>query len=172
MSSAESNMTIRLPPIVCFVGRSNSGKTTLVAQVLQELCRRQLRVGALKHASHGFQMDQPGKDTYHFRQAGAVAVGIASPSECAIITSTDTPTTLMELAAAMPRELDLIVCEGFASHDAPKIGVHRAEYPLPDGLQNLRAVVGSKSPYPTLPQLEASNIPAIADLVLLICSDS
>lgn len=162
-------MTTSKTPILCFIGRSNCGKTTLVAQVVAELCSRGFLVGALKHASHGFHMDKPGKDTFHFREAGAHAIGIASDTERAVITTTERPTTLHELAAALPDELDIIICEGFASYDAPKIGVHRDESPLPAGLDGIVAVVGESMHYEKVPTFQAADVSTICDHTLMTC---
>ena len=85
------------PPVLCFVGLSGCGKTTLTARVIESLSMQGYKIGALKHASHGFQMDKRGKDTDRFRQAGAYAIGVASDTERAVITSTPTPTSLAEL---------------------------------------------------------------------------
>lgn len=54
------------------------GKTTLVEQLIPRLRERGLRVSLLKHAHHAFDVDQPGKDSYRHRQAGAGEVLIAS----------------------------------------------------------------------------------------------
>jgi molybdopterin-guanine dinucleotide biosynthesis protein MobB len=154
------------PPILCFVGLSGCGKTYLTSQVIESLTLRGLKIGALKHASHGFHLDKPGKDSHRFRSAGAYAIGIASDTEQAVITSTETPATLAQLADAMPAGLDLILCEGFAAHDAMKIGVHRDCAPLPTGVDGLVAVVGCGAPYPDLPTFEADELDAICELVL------
>ena len=50
--------------VVGFVGTSGSGKTTVIEQVVARLADTGLRVGVLKHARHGFDMDRPGKDSY------------------------------------------------------------------------------------------------------------
>ena len=157
------------PPLLCFVGLSGCGKTRLAARVIESLSMRGLKIGALKHASHGFQMDRPGKDTHHFRQAGAYAVAVASDTERAVISSTATPTSLAELVESLPPGLDLVLCEGFASQEAVKIGVHRPSAPLPPGIQGVVAVVGQDSPYPQVPALEAGELEAICQFVLKTC---
>jgi len=120
------------------------GKTTLVARVIEHLSMSGLRVGALKHSSHGFQMDREGKDTFRFREAGAYAVGISSANERAVITSTAEPTSLADLAAALPADLDLIVVEGYRNENAPTVEVHRGDRVLMSragGFDNLIAIV-------------------------------
>jgi molybdopterin-guanine dinucleotide biosynthesis protein B len=162
-------MSTNSTPVLCFVGLSNCGKTTLTAQVIESLSMQGLKIGALKHASHGFHMDRPGKDTDRFRQAGAHAIGIASDTERAVITTTAKPTTLAELVRALPPGLDLVLCEGFASEPARKIGVHRDRSPLPAGLQGLVAVVGECPAYPDLPSFDAGDLDGISRFVLESC---
>lgn len=157
------------PPVLCFVGLSGCGKTTLTAQVIESLSMQGYKIGALKHASHGFQMDKRGKDTDRFRQAGAYAIGVASDTERAVITSTATPTSLAELVQCLPAGLDLVICEGFAAHSAMKIGVHRAEAPLPAGVQGLIAVVGETRGYPDLLAFHSSELDSICRFVLESC---
>lgn len=66
-------------PIVCIVGKSNVGKTTLLEGLITELKRRGHRVATVKHDVHGFEIDQPGKDSWRHAQAGSDAVVISSP---------------------------------------------------------------------------------------------
>lgn len=159
-------MNSATPPVLCMIGLSGCGKTTLTAQLIESLAMRGLKIGALKHASHGFQMDKRGKDSDRFRRAGAYAIGVASDTERAVITSTATPSTLAQLVDAMPPGLDLVLCEGFASEPAMKIGVHRESAPLPPGLEGLVAVVGADSPYSELPTFEANELETIAQFIL------
>lgn len=166
MSLAKPAVT---PPILCFVGLSNCGKTMLTARVIKSLAGRGLKIAALKHASHGFHMDKPGKDTDRFRTAGAHAIAIASNTERALITSTSTPTSLAELVDSLPTGLDLVLCEGFASEPAMKIGVHREQAPLPADLDGLIAVVGEGAPYPDLPCFDAEDVEKISQFVLQSC---
>ena len=62
-------------PILSFVGRSNSGKTTLIERVIPELVRAGYKVATVKHAGHGFDLDTEGKDSWRHKQAGASSVG-------------------------------------------------------------------------------------------------
>ena len=67
------------PALVAIVGKSDSGKTTLIEKVVPELVRLGLRVGTVKHDAHSFEIDHPGKDSWRHGQAGAEAYVIASP---------------------------------------------------------------------------------------------
>ncbi len=156
-------------PLISFVGLSGCGKTSLMAQVIESLSLRGLKIGALKHASHGFAMDRPGKDTFRFRHAGAHAIGIASDKECAVIRTTTEPASLAQLVALLPVGLDLLLCEGFAAHEADKIGVHRDTAPLPAGIPGVIAVVGDSSNYSEVPRFNADDLEAICAFVLARC---
>ena len=161
----------RTPPMVCFVGPSGVGKTTLVAQVIQHLSDRGLRVGALKHASHSFQMDRRGKDTHRFRVSGARAIAIASPTERALITTTERRTTLLELAATLPDNLDFIVAEGWKSEGAPKVEVHRGDAPLLSYGGELEGLIAIATDRPgahevAIPQFSLEDVAQLCEYIL------
>lgn len=118
------------PPQVHFVGRSGSGKTTLIATLIEYWTARGLRIGAVKHASKAFQMDHRGKDSHRFRSSGAAGVAIASPTEFAVISTTETPMTSADLVAQLPADLDAILVEGFKGDGGLTLEVHRGSRPL------------------------------------------
>ena len=78
-----------MSPIVSVVGRSNSGKTTLVVKLLRELKQRGYRVATIKHSDHDFEIDRPGKDTWGHYEAGADIVVISTPAKMAMIERLD-----------------------------------------------------------------------------------
>ena len=55
-------------PIVSIVGKSDSGKTTLIEKLLPELTRRGYRIATVKHDVHGFEVDREGKDSWRHKQ--------------------------------------------------------------------------------------------------------
>ena len=57
--------------VIGLAGWSGAGKTTLLVRLIPELNRRGLSVSTLKHAHHDFDVDQPGKDSFRHRAAGA-----------------------------------------------------------------------------------------------------
>lgn len=119
-----------LPPVIGFAGTSDSGKTTLVTRVMTLLSQRGLRVGAIKHAAHGFQLDPAGTDSSRLREAGAAAVGLAGPTGHMVVVGSDRGATLAETISSLPSDLDLVVVEGFKHAPIPKVEVHRAGRPL------------------------------------------
>ncbi|MBI4472863.1 MAG: molybdopterin-guanine dinucleotide biosynthesis protein B, partial [Acidobacteria bacterium] len=71
-------------PILCFVGRSNSGKTTLIERLVPELVRAGYKVATVKHAGHGFDLDTEGKDSWRHKRAGASSVIVLSNGSLAM----------------------------------------------------------------------------------------
>jgi molybdopterin-guanine dinucleotide biosynthesis protein MobB len=106
-------------PIVSFVGNSNTGKTTLIEKVIPELKKLGYRVAVVKHAHHGFEMDQPGKDSWRFAQAGSDLVVIASPQKIVLIEQTDKELYLDKLIPRIADKVDVILTEGYKGYQHP-----------------------------------------------------
>lgn len=103
------------------------GKTTLLERLLPEIKKRGYRVATIKHDVHGFDIDQPGKDTWRHARAGSDIVVISSLQKIAIIEKVDTEKTLDEIIKKIdPDHLDLIITEGYKKQDKPKIEVFRS----------------------------------------------
>ncbi|MEG1097892.1 MAG: molybdopterin-guanine dinucleotide biosynthesis protein B, partial [Raoultibacter sp.] len=102
--------SIKLPsPAVSFVGRHNSGKTTLIEGVIACLVAGGLNVGSVKHHSHqGFDIDIPGKDSYRHRAAGARETVIASPGQIARIRTIEGEKECSDILDTMPGH-DIVV---------------------------------------------------------------
>jgi molybdopterin-guanine dinucleotide biosynthesis protein B len=115
--------------VIGFVGASGSGKTTLITALVPLLSRRGLRVAVLKHARHGFDMDRPGKDSYRAREAGAAQVLIASRERWVLMGEAQPGLVEPPFAELLdrfdPREIDLVLAEGFAGEPYRKIEVYR-----------------------------------------------
>lgn len=112
-----------MTPIISIAGVKNSGKTTLIEKLIPTLKSRGLRVAALKHDAHGFEMDHRGKDTFRFAEAGADAVGISCPNKVAHIELMERETSPEEFLQRLSRPTDLLLAEGFKSCPYPKIEV-------------------------------------------------
>ncbi|HHW07185.1 MAG TPA: molybdopterin-guanine dinucleotide biosynthesis protein B [Clostridia bacterium] len=114
-------------PLVSIVSaRSGTGKTTFMEKLIAELVRRGYKVGAVKSDAHGFEIDKPGKDSWRFTQAGAVATAIVGPRKFAFIQETKTKKDLDEVAGLM-QDVDLILVEGYKMAMKPRIEIVRAE---------------------------------------------
>jgi molybdopterin-guanine dinucleotide biosynthesis protein B len=113
-------------PVVSIVGKSNVGKTTLLEKLIRELKSRDYRVATIKHHTHEFDMDKPGKDTWRHARAGSDVVVLASPTKLALIKRLDQEMNLDSIAAMAP-DVDIILTEGYKSGSKPKIEVSRKE---------------------------------------------
>ncbi len=115
-------------PILGFAAFSGTGKTTLLTQTIPILRQQGLRIGLIKHSHHNFQIDQPGKDSFRLREAGASPVMLVSTHRRAIITEftpAREPRLDDQLQVFDQSELDLILVEGFKAEQFPKIELHR-----------------------------------------------
>lgn len=113
--------------VVAFVAKSNTGKTTLLEKVIQELEKRGYRIGAIKHDAHSFDIDHPGKDSHRLAAAGATTMLITSPEKLALIKRHARTPPLEELVATYFNDVDIVLTEGFKRSSLPKIEVHRKE---------------------------------------------
>ena len=116
-------------PALAIVGRHNSGKTTLIEQLIAELVRRGRDVGSVKHHSHvGFDIDYPGKDSYRHRAAGARETVIAAPGQIARIKSVEGEIECSDIVRSMPGH-DIVVVEGYRKSGLPTIEIMRSQHP-------------------------------------------
>ena len=113
--------------IIGLAGWSGSGKTTLVTNVIPVLVKRGLKVATVKHAHHEFDTDQPGKDSWLHRQAGASEVAIVSSRRWAIVheLGQESEPPLGEVLAKLS-PVDLVIVEGFKRNLHPKLEVYRS----------------------------------------------
>jgi len=152
-------------------GWSGSGKTTLMTALIPELVCRGMSVSTLKHAHHAFDVDQPGKDSWRHRQAGAREVMISSQNRWALmheLRGAPEP-TFDELVRRMS-PVDLLLVEGFKRHPHPKIEVYRPSLgkPLLHPEDPLVVAIASDETLPgvTLPWLPLSDASAVATFIL------
>ncbi|NWF77089.1 MAG: molybdopterin-guanine dinucleotide biosynthesis protein B [Chloroflexi bacterium] len=154
-------------PVVSIVGKSQSGKTMLVEQLIAEFKRRGYKVAALKHSRSGIEIDQPGKDSWRFAQAGSDAVLLSSLDKLAFIKNLDHELNIEEIMPVIGPEFDLVLVEGFRKSKIPKIEVHRKE--LGDDLlcspEELSAIVTDESLDIDIPQFPWGDTVAVADFI-------
>jgi len=152
-------------------GWKNSGKTTLVEALVRDITGRGHRVSTVKHAHHAFDLDQPGKDSFRHRHAGAGQVLIASRARWALMTELrdDEEPSLGDLLARLD-PVDLVLVEGYKRDRHPKIEARRAAT-----AQNLIAeddatieAVASDAPLDGLavPVFDLDDVRGIADFIL------
>ncbi len=135
--------TTELTPIVSVIGRSDSGKTLFLEGLIPELKRRGYTVAIVKHNVHGFDIDQPGKDSWRCAQAGADKVMISSSNKWALISRVDSELSLAEIQQLL-NGVNIILTEGYSQCSAPKIEIIATDAgaPLFSG-QNLIALFGT-----------------------------
>jgi molybdopterin-guanine dinucleotide biosynthesis protein B len=166
-------------PILGFAAFSGTGKTTLLTQLLPILKVQGLRIGLIKHSHHDIQIDQPGKDSFRLREAGASPVMLVSSHRRAIITEFSEikePVLDEELLAYDQSGLDLILVEGFKATAFPKIEVHRQELNKPflySDDPNIIAVASDvKLELPTpLHCLDINQPEQVAEFIVQYCRD-
>ena len=150
-------------------GWKNSGKTRLVSRLVTEFTARGLTVSTIKHASHGFDIDQSGTDSDQHRQAGATEVLISSGRRWALMHELSGPEPGLEALLAHLSPVDLILVEGFKNEAHPKIEAHRATtgHPLiaPDN-PTVRAIAADTAIHTHgLRRFDLDDIPSIADFI-------
>jgi molybdopterin-guanine dinucleotide biosynthesis protein B len=158
----------RIPPIVCIIGHSGTGKTTLLENLIPELSSRGLRVGTIKHDVHGFEMDKPGKDSWRHKQAGAMTTIISSPNQIGMVMDVDHDHSLDELSAFFPG-VNIILVEGFKRAKRPKIEIFRSGLrtePLSRDDDFLIALISDSRVDLGVPRFSRDNIQGLADFVI------
>jgi molybdopterin-guanine dinucleotide biosynthesis adapter protein len=156
--------------VLGIVGWSGAGKTTLITRLIPLLARRGLRVATVKHAHHAFDVDQPGKDSYEHRRAGACEVIVSSSRRWVQMHELggEPEATLGELLRrASP--CDLILVEGFKGERHPKMEVYRraaGKDPLHPADERIVAIASDQSfASAGIPVVDLNDIAAVADLV-------
>lgn len=157
--------------VLGIVGWSGSGKTTLLVKLIPLLVSRGLRIATLKHAHHNFDVDQPGKDSYEHRKAGASEVIVSSSRRWVQMheVGDGAEATLAEhLQRLSP--CDLVLIEGYKSEQHPKLEVFResvgksALYPTDDHI--VAVASDTRLTHVAIPQVDLNDLAAVADLVL------
>ncbi|MEI6067341.1 MAG: molybdopterin-guanine dinucleotide biosynthesis protein B [Methylococcaceae bacterium] len=161
-------------PLLGFAAFSGTGKTTLLTQTIPILKHHGLRIGLIKHSHHNFQIDQPSKDSFRLREAGASPVMLVSTHRRAIITEItpeQEPRLDDQLKLFDQSELDLILVEGFKAEPFPKIELHRPSlnkpllYPNDPNIIAIASDVALETP-DTLTRLDINQPEMIAAFIL------
>lgn len=155
-------------PILCFVGRSNSGKTTLIERLIPELVQAGYRVATIKHAGHGFELDTEGKDSWRHKRAGASTVIVLSKGSLAMFSDVSDQIKVEELRDRLLDEhIDLIIAEGWKSEGYPKIVVVRDQLgEVPVSKEGLLAVVSNKPVDLSVPVFDPDDIASLISLII------
>jgi molybdopterin-guanine dinucleotide biosynthesis protein B len=126
------------PPVFGITGWKNSGKTTLTERLIAEFTDRGYRVCAIKHAHESFDIDQPGRDSYRLREAGARRVLLSSPKRWALMHELgDDPEVSLDRLLIEAAGFDLVLIEGYKCEPFPKFEIRR------DGAASRKPLAGS-----------------------------
>jgi len=156
--------------VLGIAGWSGAGKTTLITRLIPVLAARGLKVAALKHAHHSFEVDQPGKDSYEYRAAGAVEVIVSSTRRWAQMHELrgEAEATLAELLRRVSA-CDLVLIEGFKEECHPKLEVFRPSLGLaplhPDDPRIVAVAADEALPGARVRVVDLNDVAVIADLV-------
>ncbi len=152
------------------VGWKNAGKTGLMERLVEEITGRGFTVSTVKHAHHTFDVDQPGKDSYRHRKAGAREVLLASGARWALmheLAQEAEPSLEYLLSKLAP--VDLVLVEGYKRDDHPKVEAFRSETgnPLiaPED-PTIKAIAADVVVECDRVSFDLNNTAAIADFVL------
>ena len=157
--------------IIGLAGWSRSGKTTLITKLIPRLIARGVKASTLKHAHHGFDLDQPGKDSFVHRAAGATEVIISSAKRWAILHELrEEPEWDLRALVAKMSPVDLVLVEGFKRDAFPKLEIHRVANgkPLlqPDDSHIVAIACDTALPQAKVPVIDLNDIESIVDVLL------
>jgi molybdopterin-guanine dinucleotide biosynthesis protein MobB len=167
-------MLVSDTPVVGFVAYSGTGKTTLLEQLIPLLSQGGVRLAMIKHAHHEFDIDQPGKDSYRLRKAGARQMLITSSRRWALMVENpleEEPSLQASIDRLDHGELDLILVEGFKHEAYAKIELYRpslGKEPIYPGDEHVVAVATDQPEAldTKLPILDINAPGAIANFLL------
>jgi molybdopterin-guanine dinucleotide biosynthesis protein B len=156
--------------VVSFIAASsNSGKTTLIEKVVRILKSRGLRVAVIKHASAGFDLDKPGKDSWRFQQAGADAVVLVGPERVALMKKIEREPSPQELEKIVS-DADIVIHEGFKKAASNKIEVFRhgisGNLPLCMNDASYLALVSDKPFDVSIPRFDLNDANGVAEFLV------
>jgi molybdopterin-guanine dinucleotide biosynthesis adapter protein len=147
-------------PFFGVVGWKNSGKTTLMANLVKELSGRRFAVSVIKHAHERFDIDHPGRDSFKLREAGAHQIALSSPRRFALMRELrNEPEVAFEEVRAYMGPCDLVLVEGFKREAFPKIEIRRdgaaSREPLYGNFPQIVAIASDR------PEIEHSSLPIL-----------
>lgn len=159
-----------IPAVFSIVGHSGAGKTTLVEKLVRELTARGLRIATIKHAHHKVVLDTPGKDSYRYKEAGAVMSMLVTTTQLQVVADATEGREPEQLAQRFLGEADLVLAEGFSQCATPKIEVLRRACGKPPRCMPedsmIALVTDMDEVYPELPHFGLEDIGAIVNFML------
>jgi len=160
-------------PLFGVAGWKNSGKTTLMVELIGELARRGYAVSVIKHAHAKFEIDHPGRDSFKMREAGACQVALSSPRRFAVMRELGgAPEMAFAEIVACAGPCDLVLVEGFKREALPKIEIRRegaaSREPLHGAFPEIVAIASDRPDTETesLPTFHLDDIVGMADFIV------
>ncbi len=154
-------------PIVTFIGRSNSGKTTLLTKVIPRLKERGFRVASIKHSHHNVDIDKKGKDSWKHRDAGSETVILLSGKTMSCIREYEEEPAVEEVLRDYMHDADIVLAEGFKGSHLPKIWVFRSENSssMIKKDDSLIAVVSDQKADIGVPWFDINDVASVTDFI-------
>ena len=165
-----SEVSNKIPIVISIVGHSGSGKTTLVEKLIRELSAVGLRIATIKHTHHKVVLDTPRKDSFRYKEAGAVMSMLLTSNELQLVADATEEREPEQLARRFLGAADVVLAEGFSLCPTPKIEVLRRACAKPprcsieDGL--IAVVTDMDEAYPQLPHFGLEDVAGIAAFIL------
>ncbi len=155
-------------PVVSIIGNSGSGKTTLLVAIVQRLKQLGYRVAVVKHAPHGFDIDQPKKDSWRFSQAGSDIVMLSSSEMISLVEHVDGEPSLTQIETLIGDRVDIVLVEGYKNGNYSKLMVldDEGNQPILGREEELLATVsGHRTSLGDL-QFDDEDVAGIANLLI------
>ena len=147
---------VSAPLIISIVGKSDSGKTTLILKLIPELKKRGYRVAVAKHCPHGFDLDIEGKDSWKFTRAGGEGILLTSPGSIALLRHEENPLNIEERLRNYFSDIDIVLMEGYNDES----GIRKIEIIRRGTGRKVRAYLDTEKRI-----FSPDDIPAIADFI-------
>jgi molybdopterin-guanine dinucleotide biosynthesis protein MobB len=154
-----------MTPVLFISGYSDTGKTTLVKNLIQSFKGMGYRVAAVKHAAHGYELDVQGRDTWHYCQAGAEEVVVVGPRSLTIHHQYKQEPSFRDVLG-MVKDVDFIFVEGYKREAGPKIEVVRKGKERLSLGNDLIAVVSDEPLTEKVPCFATTDIPQLAKFII------
>ncbi len=159
-----------MPPVISIVSKKNSGKTTLLEKLIPELRNRGVRVGTIKHDTHGFEIDHQGKDTWRHKRAGAQTVVISCPWKISMVKDVEEELSVDQIAEQFFDDMDIVITEGYKQALKPQIEVfrstaHREPLHSKEHKKNLVAVMSDVPIDLGVPRFDINDVKSLADFI-------
>jgi molybdopterin-guanine dinucleotide biosynthesis adapter protein len=156
-------------PVISVIGRTNTGKTTLLERLIPALRSRGLRIGTVKHHARDFEIDREGKDSYRHKKAGASVSMITSPEKIGLVADVTQELTLSELVGLYMRDINLVITEGYKREHMPKLEVYVYQEgldPLAKQDPDVIAIIADQPIQTHVPVFLRDDPEAIADFIV------